>query len=98
MTTETISIADAEALVEGALTANGVAPANALAVAVALVAAEAEGQVGHGFSRLGDYVAQVKTGKVDGFANAALTVDGSCSMLVDAAIGVAYPALDLAIR
>lgn len=98
MTTETISIADAEALVEAALAASGVAPANARAVAVALVAAEAEGQIGHGFSRLSDYVAQVETGKVDGGAVPSLTEHGAASILVDAANGFAYPALDLAIE
>ncbi|MEL7105643.1 MAG: Ldh family oxidoreductase [Pseudomonadota bacterium] len=98
MDKETISITEAEALIKAALTANGVAEVSACAVASALVAAEAEGQVGHGFSRLGDYVAQVKTGKVDGRAIPSLTEHGASSILVDAGHGFAYPAMDLAIR
>ena len=59
-----IIIADAEALHCSALTANGVGKGTAPSVAKALVAAEAEGQAGRGVSRVADYVAQVRSGKL----------------------------------
>ena len=96
--TERISIAEARALLEAALTASGVSPANARSVAHALVAAEAEGQVGHGFSRLGDYAAQAQSGKVDGQAVPVADLTAPGSLTVDAANGFAYPALDLGIE
>jgi len=96
-TTERISIPEAEALIEAALTASEVSPGNARSVAQALVAAEAEGQVGHGFSRLTDYAAQAKSGKVDGHATPRLGAAAPGSLVVNAGDGFAYPALDLGI-
>ena len=92
--TERISIADAEALIEAALTASEVSPANARSVAHALVTAEAEGQVGHGFSRLGDYAAQAKSGKVNGQAQPACLKTAPGVAMIDAGDGFAFPALD----
>ena len=70
------------------------AAANARSVAHALVAAEAEGQVGHGFSRLTDYAAQAQSGKVDGQAVPVRTTSRRPDRSpVDAANGFAYPAL-----
>ncbi len=94
---ETISIPDAETLILQAMQAVGVSDGNASAVAKALVAAEAEGQVGHGFSRVADYAAQVRAGKVSG--RAIPSVSGAAAALViDAGDGFAYPALDMAIE
>jgi len=59
-----LSLAKAQDMIHAALVAAGVPQDVSSSVAAALVAAEAEGQVGHGFSRLGDYVAQVRTGKI----------------------------------
>ena len=56
--TETIGLDAATDLIRRALVASGVAETGARLTAEALVAAEAEGQVGHGFSRLADYAAQ----------------------------------------
>ena len=50
---ERIGLADATDLICRALTTAGVPSGPATSVAEALIAAEAEGQVGHGFSRLG---------------------------------------------
>ena len=61
---QTLSLSEAESLVCNALRASGVVEACAASVARALVAAEAEGQVGHGFLRLSDYVSQVQSDKV----------------------------------
>lgn len=95
--TQTITIPEGEALIAAALRASGVSPENAQSVAAALVAAEAEGQVGHGFSRLGDYAAQAKSGKVDGAAVPTVAGEGSAALQIDAGNGFAYPALELAI-
>ena len=54
-----VSISEAELLVKNAFLKNGVKEDIAASVSTALVAAEAEGQVGHGFLRVKDYFAQV---------------------------------------
>ena len=80
------------------MTANGVPEAVAGSVATALVAAEAEGQVGHGFSRLADYVAQFRSGKVNQSAVPQCQVTGDTAFLIDAQNGFAFPALDMALE
>lgn len=95
--TETLSLDDAEALIAAALEAIGVPDMNAASVARALVAAEAEGQVGHGFSRLADYAAQAQSGKVIADADPSVEMVTDTSVLVDAGHGFAFPALDVAI-
>ncbi|MGQ7792201.1 Ldh family oxidoreductase [Faunimonas sp. B44] len=97
MTGTTISLDDARALVADALQRSRTAPGNAMAVAKALVRAEASGQSGHGLRRVASYAAQSKSGKVDGFAEprAARTAPGV--LMIDAANGFAYPALDRAV-
>lgn len=79
-----------------AFRAAGAPEATAASVAAALVQAEAEAQVGHGFSRLSDYVAQAKSGKVDARAVPQLSKPSTTAIHVDAGNGFAYPALDLA--
>jgi (2R)-3-sulfolactate dehydrogenase (NADP+) len=96
-TTERIGLAEAETLICAALTANGVPSEAARSVAAALVAAEAEGQVGHGFSRLEDYIAQVASGKIHANALPVTRKAAPAALLTDAAFGFAYPALDQAI-
>jgi (2R)-3-sulfolactate dehydrogenase (NADP+) len=93
----TLSQADAEQLVIRALTACGTSAANAGSTAAALVAAEIDGQAGHGLSRVPSYAAQVMTGKVDGRAIPSLTRTRPATVQIDARGGFAYPALDLAI-
>ena len=96
--TEAVTLAEATLVVHQALTANGVPDKAADSVSRAIVAAEAEGQVGHGFSRLGDYVAQVRSGKIRADAECVLTMPSPSCVHVDAGFGFAYPALDLAIE
>lgn len=93
-----ISIPDAIDLLTRAFAANDVSQDNAVSVATALVLAEAEGQVGHGFSRVSDYIAQAKTGKIQGFAIPKIAHDAPSAITIDAGCGFAYPALDLAIQ
>lgn len=96
--TARISLVDAQSLIEAALVAVSVSPVNAQSVAAALVAAEAEGQVGHGFSRLGDYAAQVQSGKVDGQAVPRCQAVQPGRLTIDAQNGFAFPALNLGIE
>lgn len=95
--TQHITVSDGLQLVEQVFTTIGL-PANAAkSVARSLVMAEAEGQVGHGFSRIGDYVAQAKSGKISTTAQPTLKHIGASYAVLDADNGFAYPALDLAI-
>jgi (2R)-3-sulfolactate dehydrogenase (NADP+) len=92
-----ISIIDAQELIQAALVAAGVSADVSVSVAAALVAAEMEGQVGHGFSRLGDYVAQVRSGKINRAARITTCERAPASLLTDADQGFAFPALDAAL-
>ncbi|MEM8876739.1 MAG: Ldh family oxidoreductase [Pseudomonadota bacterium] len=95
--TTRLSLGEARELIGRALRASGVSAAAAESVAAALVAAEAEGQVGHGFSRLEDYAAQVRSGKVNPDADVTVEAVLPAALLVDADHGFAYPAMDRAI-
>ena len=98
MTLETrVSISEAEQLVKKVFLKNGVREDLAASVSTALVAAEAEGQVGHGFSRVKDYVAQVKSKKINVDAKIKIEHPKPTSISIDADYGFAYPALDQAI-
>lgn len=92
-----LSIAEAESLIEQAFRANGVPDGAAHSVAGALVAAEAEGQAGHGFSRVADYVGQVRSGKINAGAEPQTIKTAPATLRTDAGYGFAYPALDQAI-
>jgi (2R)-3-sulfolactate dehydrogenase (NADP+) len=93
----TLTPADAEALATRALTTCGTSLSNAESTARALVAADVDGQSGHGLSRLPGYTAQVRAGKIDGRAAPQLERTRTGTLQVDAKGGFAYPALDLAI-
>ena len=62
----TVSIDDLINLVRDILVAHNTSDSTAIEVATALVAAEIDGQKGHGLSRVPSYSAQAKTGKVNG--------------------------------
>jgi len=93
----TLSLDAARHFVVKALTANRTSVGNARSVAEALVLAEADGIKGHGLSRVPSYAAQALSGKVDGFAQPTLGVPAPATLVIDAAHGFAFPALDLAI-
>ncbi len=93
----TLTLAETGELVVRTLTRCKTDAGNARSVARALVAAEAEGQKGHGLSRVPTYAAQAKVGKVDGFARPALTWPRPAAAVIDARNGFAYPALDAAL-
>ncbi|WP_199223264.1 Ldh family oxidoreductase [Oricola cellulosilytica] len=92
-----LAIAEAEALIIRALENSGVTRPNATSVAHALVAAEIDGQSGHGFSRVAAYAAQARSGKVDGTATPHAEQTAAALVTVDARNGFAYPAINAAI-
>ncbi len=94
----TLLLGDLDRLVRAALEASGTSPENAAQVAAALVAAEAEGQAGHGIARVPSYAGQARTGKVDGKAVPELGWVGAAALRVDARSGFAYPAISAAIE
>lgn len=74
----------------------GVAPANAASVSSALIAAELDGLSSHGLGRLKAYLAQARSGKVNGQAEPRLTWTKPALAWIDACDGFAFPAVDLA--
>lgn len=92
----TLSLKDAEALVTRALVASRTSDANASITARALVAAEADGQLGHGLVRVPSYAEQARVGKIDGFAKPEISGSGAARR-IDAGTGFAYPAIELAL-
>ena len=98
MSGERLTFAEAHVLVARTLERCRTSPENAASVARALVAAEADGLKGYGLSRVPSYAAQAKVGKVDGFATPRTSQPRPALVLVDAAAGFAYPALDAARR
>jgi (2R)-3-sulfolactate dehydrogenase (NADP+) len=84
-------------LVTRALVASSTSKENAAAVARALVAAEIDGQKGHGLSRVAAYAAQARSGKVDGHAIPQFHRRRAASIMIDVANGFAYPAFELAV-
>jgi (2R)-3-sulfolactate dehydrogenase (NADP+) len=61
------------------------------------VAAEADGQGGHGLSRVPSYALQSRAGKVDGHARSRVERVAGAALRVDGGFGFAYPAIDAAI-
>ena len=92
-----VTLRELEALIARALEVSNTSTANAACVAKALAAAEADGQTGHGLSRVPSYAAQARSGKVDGHAVPEARQTRPASLRVDARHGFAYPALDLAL-
>ena len=88
---------EARRLVEAVLRGADTSPENAASVAAALVLAEADGQKGHGLSRVAAYADQARCGKVDGRAVPEVTRTRPGAIHVDARCGFAYPALDAAV-
>ena len=84
-------------LVEKALEAAGASPQMAASTARALVLAEAQGQGGHGLSRVGQYATHLRNGRVNGAAQATVVRRKGSALLVDAQEGLAFPACNLAI-
>lgn len=88
-----LSLAAAQDLAVSAFLASRISRENAAIVARALVAAEADGQGGHGLSRIPSYALHARCGKADGFATAQVARSGS-SLRIDAGHGFFYPAFE----
>jgi (2R)-3-sulfolactate dehydrogenase (NADP+) len=97
MSDVTLTIEHAQELVVSILQAHQTSAENAHHVASALVAAEIDGQRGHGLSRLPSYAAQSASGKVDGMAVPVVLDRKRAAVRIDALNGFAYPAFDLAL-
>jgi (2R)-3-sulfolactate dehydrogenase (NADP+) len=92
-----ITLLEAETLVAGVFEANGVLAETARSIAHALVQAEAASQYGHGLRRVPAYIGQARSGKVDGKAKITSARPRPAVLSIDAALGYAYPAFDLAV-
>jgi (2R)-3-sulfolactate dehydrogenase (NADP+) len=88
---------DLTALAKRALERAGASAAMADATARALVAADAQGLASHGVSRVSQYAAHLRLGRVDGKAVAQVARSKGGAVLVDAADGLAFPACALAV-
>lgn len=91
-----LSLAKAEALAVRILTRAGAGQSAAGATARALVAAEADGQRGHGLMRLVHYASQLRSGKLHGRVTPVVESATTAAIRVDAGFGLAYPALEAA--
>jgi (2R)-3-sulfolactate dehydrogenase (NADP+) len=91
-----LSLEEARSLVTAALQAAGATHAMAASTARALVLAEAQGQGGHGLSRVAQYATHLRNGRVNGAAQATVVRRTGGVLLVDAQEGLAFPACDLA--
>lgn len=98
MSTVTLPLADAEALAAAALAASNASERAARSTARALVAAEADGQAGHGLSRVPSYALHARCGKVVGHAEPKVEQVAGAALRVDAGLGFAYPAIDVALE
>jgi (2R)-3-sulfolactate dehydrogenase (NADP+) len=92
----TLTLVQAEGLVVRTLTRCRTDIDNARSVARALIAAEMDGLKGHGLSRVPMYAAQAKARKIDGTAMPFVTRPRPGLIVVDAANGFAFPAIELA--
>ncbi|MEO7854772.1 MAG: Ldh family oxidoreductase [Rubrivivax sp.] len=80
-----------------ALQAAGANDSMARSTARALVLAEAQGQSGHGLSRVAQYITHLRNGRAVGSAVARVARHKGATVLVDAGEGLAFPACELAV-
>jgi (2R)-3-sulfolactate dehydrogenase (NADP+) len=93
-----IALSELTDLARGALERAGASSMMASATAKALVAAEAQGLASHGVSRVPQYAAHIRLGRVDGNAVARVVRAKGGAVLVEAADGLAFPACALAVN
>lgn len=97
MSTETLPFDAARALAGSALRAAGASAEAARHTAEALARADLDGIASHGLSRVPAYAAQLRAGKVKGDAVPSITRPADATVAVDAADGLAYPAIATAV-
>ena len=93
-----LTLQEADALIQAALTKSGASTAMAASVAKALVLAEAQGIASHGLSRVPQYATHLKNSRANGAAVAQVARRKGAALVVDAQQGLAFPACDLAIQ
>ncbi len=93
----TIPVPELTELVKKILVSCNTSEANATIVAEALVAAEIDGQRGHGLSRVASYSAQARSGKVNGQVVPSVEKPAPSLLRVDANHGFAFPAFERAL-
>ena len=93
----TMTLDQARGAVAGMLRAAGANETMADAAARALVLAEAQGLGSHGLSRLGQYTAHLRNGRVNGAAVPTVRHARGGAVLVDAHEGLAFAACELAV-
>ncbi len=92
-----LSLQQATELAVRALRGAGAGAAMAASTARALVLAEAQGIASHGLSRVPQYATHLRNGRADGNALAVVTRRHGAAVLVDARMGLAFPACELAV-
>jgi (2R)-3-sulfolactate dehydrogenase (NADP+) len=92
------SIADLHLRVSQALQAAGAQPRMAEAAARSLVLAESQGLGSHGLSRVAQYAAHLRNGRVDGRAVPRIARERGGAVLIDAGEGLAFAACELAVH
>ncbi len=92
------SIADLRLRVAQALQAAGAQPPMAQAAARSLVLAESQGLGSHGLSRVAQYAAHLRNGRVDGSAVPRIARERGGAVLIDAGDGLAFAACELAVH
>jgi len=92
-----IPIQEAEQLTIAALQAAGASAAGAQAAARALIYAEKQGTASHGLSRVAQCSGHLRSGRIDGQAEARIAKQFGATTIVDANDGLSYPACELAI-
>lgn len=93
-----ITLTELTLLATNALARAGANAAMAEATAKALVAADAQGLASHGVSRVPQYAAHLRLGRVDGAATPKVARAKGAAVLIDAADGLAFPACALAVK
>lgn len=91
-----ISITELQTALTDIFIARNTAPETAALVASKLIAAEVDGQFGHGLSRVSSYSAQSASGKVNGHAAPVLEKTAAATARIDVKLGFTYPALAMA--
>lgn len=93
-----LSVEALKTLAAEALARAGASAEMARITAAALVAAEAQGMASHGLSRVPQYAAHLRHGRVNGRAEPRVIRTKAAVCLVDADEGLAFPACALAVR
>ena len=92
-----LTMDDLAGRVAAELRAAGASPMMAASTARALTWAEAQGMASHGLSRVLQYTAHLRNGRVVGAAQARVARRKGGALLIDAGEGLAFPACELAV-